>query len=78
MSINFRIRPFFGNFWKTRKVPVIDDILLFHEQEKHPTTSFDENCIDFEFQTDRNYYFNLIQTSLASQVKFVKGRGYEI
>ena len=38
------------------KVPVVDDVLSSHEREIYPTTSLDENCIEFEFQMDRNYY----------------------
>ena len=36
-----------------------------------------ENCIEFEFQTDRNYYNDFRQTYLALKLKFVRGRGYE-
>ena len=43
----------------------------------YPTTSLDENRIEFEFQTIRNYYVDLRQKYLALQLKFVKGRGYE-
>ena len=59
------------------KAPVIDDVLSSHQQEIYPTTSLDENCIEFECQTDRNYYVDLKKTYLASKLKFVKGRGYE-
>ena len=38
---------------------------------------FDENCIEFEFQTDRSYYVDLRQTYLALKLKLVRGRGYE-
>ena len=48
-----------------------------HEQETYPTTSLDENCIEFEFQTDRNYYVDLRQSFLALKLKFVKGRGFD-
>ena len=58
------------------KVPVVDDVLSSHEQEIYPTTSFDENSIEFEFQTDRNVYVDLRQTYLALKVKLVKGRGF--
>ena len=58
------------------KVPIVDNVLCSHEQEIYPTTSLDENCIEFEFQTDRNYYVNLRQSFLALKLKFVKGRGY--
>ena len=59
------------------KVPIVDDDLSSHEQESYPTTSHDENCIEFEFQTDRNYYVDLRQSFLALKLKFVKGRGYD-
>ena len=59
------------------KVPIVDDILSSHEQEIYPTTSLDENCIEFEIQTDRNYYVDLRQSFLALKLKFVKGRGYD-
>ena len=48
-----------------------------NEQEIYPTTSLHENCIEFEFQTDRNYYVDLRQSFLALKLKFVKGRGYD-
>ena len=60
-----------------RKVSVVDDVLSSHEQEIYPTTSPDENCIEFEFQTDRNYYVDLRQTYLVLKLKLVGGRGYE-
>ena len=59
------------------KVPVVDDVLSSHEQKIYPTTSVDENCIEFEFQTDRNYYVDLRQTYLALKLKLVRGGGYE-
>ena len=75
---NFRYQPFVavsGNLGG--KVPIVDDVLSSHEQETYPTTSLDENCIEFEFQTDRNYYVDLRQSFLALKLKFVKGRGYD-
>ena len=59
------------------KVPIVDDVLSSHEQEIYPTTSLDENCIEFEFQTHRNYYVDLRRSFLALKLKFVKGRGYD-
>ena len=59
------------------KVPIVDDVLSSHEQEIYRTTSLDENCIEFEFQPDRNYYVDLKQSILALKLKFVKGRGYD-
>ena len=78
MSSNFRYQTFVvvsGNLGG--KVPVVDDVLSSHEQEISPTTSLDENCIEFEFQTDRNYYVDLRQKYLAFKLKLVRGRGYE-
>ena len=60
-----------------RKVPLFDDVLSSRGQEVYPTTSLDENCIEFDFQTERNYYVDLIQTCLVLILKFVRGRGYE-
>ena len=59
------------------KVPIVDDVLSSHEQEIYPTTSLVDSCIEFEFQTDRNYYVDLRQPFLALKLKFVKGRGYD-
>ena len=41
------------------KVPIVDNVLSSHEQEIYPTISLDESCVEFEFQTDRNYYVDL-------------------
>ena len=79
MSSSFRYQPFVAVSGKLGgKVPVVDDVLSSHEQEIYPTTSLDENCIEFEFSTDRNYYVDLRQTYLALKLKLLRGRGYEI
>ena len=73
---NFRYQPFVtvsGN--PGVKVSVVDDVLSSHEHEIYPTTSLDENSIEFEFQTDRNVFVDLRQTYLALKIKLVKGRG---
>ena len=75
---NFRYQTFVavsGNL--AGKVPIVDDVLCSYEQEIFPTTSLDENCIEFEFQTDRNFYVDLRQSFLALKLKFVKRRGYD-
>ena len=79
MPNNFGYQPFVavsGNLGG--KLPVVDDILSSHEQEIYPTTSLDENCIEFNFQTDKNFYVELKQTYMALKLKFVRGRGYQI
>ena len=60
-----------------RKASVVYNVLSGHEQEIYPTTSLHENCVEFEFQTHRNYYVDLRQTYLALKLTYVKGRGYE-
>ena len=78
MSSKFRYQTFVavsGNLGG--KVPVVDDVLSSHEQEIYPKTSLDENCIEFEFQTDRKYYVELRRTYLALKLKLVRCRGYE-
>ena len=60
-----------------QKVRVVDDVLSSHAEEIYPTASLDEKCIQFEFQTDRNYYVDLRQSYLALKLTLVKGRGYE-
>ena len=74
MSSNFRYQPFVA---VSGNLGGIDDVLSSHEQEIYPTTSLDENCIEFDFQTDRNYYVELRQTYLALKLNLVRGRGYE-
>ena len=59
------------------KIPVVDDVLLSHEQEFFRTGWLDEDCIGFKFQTYRKYYFDLRQRFLALKPKLVGGRGYE-
>ena len=57
--------------------PSLDNVLSSHEQEIYPTTSLDENSIEFEFQTDRNFYVDLRQLNLALKIKRVKRRGVD-
>ena len=78
MSSEFRYQSFVAVSGNLReKVPVVDDVLSSHEQEIYPTTSLEENCIEFEFQADWNYYVNLRQTYLSLKLKLVTGRAYE-
>ena len=75
---NFRYQPFVAvSDNLSAKIPFVDDVLSSHEQQIHPTTSRNENSIEFDFQTDRNYYVDLRQSSLALKVKLVNGRGYD-
>ena len=75
---NFRYQAFVAVSWNPGvKVPVGDVVLSSHEQEIYPTTSLDENSIEFEFQTDRNVNVDLRETYLALKFKLVKGRGFD-
>ena len=58
-------------------VPFVDDVLSSYEQEIYPTSSLVENCVEFEFQMDQNFYVDLRQSFLALKLKFVKGCGYD-
>ena len=51
------------------KVPVVDDLLSSHEREIYPNTSLDENCIEFDFQTDRICQVDLRPTFLVLKKK---------
>ena len=71
----FSVQTFCGIVWRScRKVPIVDDVASSREQEIYPTTSLDENCIEFEFRTDRNYYVDLRQSFLTLKPKFVRER----
>ena len=53
------------------------DVVSSHKQKIYPTTSNDENSIEFEFQTDRNVYVDFPQTYLNLKIKLVEGRGFD-
>ena len=44
---------------------------------KHILLPHSMKTVEFEFQTDRNYYVDLRQTYLALKLKLVRGRGYK-
>ena len=70
ISNNFRYQPFVaisGNLGE--KVLVVDDVLLSHAQEICPTTSLDKNCLEFEFQTDRNYHVDFVILTLMDCIR---------
>ena len=56
ISSNFRYQPFVAVSENLgRDFPVVDDVLSSDELEIYPTISLDENWIEFESQTYRNY-----------------------
>ena len=59
------------------KVPVVEVVLSSHEQEIYHTTSLDENSIEFDIQTDRNFNVDLRRTYLALKIKLIIGRGFD-
>ena len=74
MSSIFRYQPFVAvSGILGGKVPVVDDVLSSHEQEIYPTTSLDENCIEFQLEN----YVDLRQTYFPLELILVRGRGYE-
>ena len=75
---NFRYQIFVGVSGNAGvRIPGVDNVLSSHEQEFYPTTSLDENSLEFEFQTDRNVYVDLRQTYLALKAKLVKGLRFD-
>ena len=79
MSSKFRSQTFVavsGNLGG--KVQVVADVLSSHGEKIFPTTSLDEDWIEFEFETDQNCYVDLRQTYLALKLNFVKSRDYKI
>ena len=44
------------------KDPIIDNVLTYHEYGTYSSTSFNVNCKEFDFQTDRSYYVDLRQS----------------
>ena len=60
-----------GSFWKPCRDSHCSWRCLFVPRTIIcPTTSLDENFIEIQFQTDRNYYVDLKQTYLALELKF--------
>ena len=78
MSSNFRYQISLAASWNIGgRVLLVDEVVPTHEKEICSATSFDKKCIEFEVQTDRNYYADLRQTYLALKLKLLNGRGYD-
>ena len=41
------------------RVPIVDEVLSFHEQEVYPTTSVERNSMEFETRTHWIHYIDL-------------------
>ena len=73
-----RYQQFVTIFWNPGgKLPIVANVLFSHKQVTYHPNSFDENCKQFQFQTDKNYYVDLRQTYLALKLKLVKGWSFE-
>ena len=74
LNNNFRYQPFVAVSENLGgKVSIVGDVLSSHEQKIYPTTSLDENCIEFEFQTERNFYVDLTPSFLGIEAQICQG-----
>ena len=48
-----------------------------YTQEVFPSTSLDESSIDFEFETDRNLYLDMLDTHFNLKLQLFKGRLFD-
>ena len=55
------------------KVRIINDVLSYREQDYHSSTLLHENCIEFEFESKRNYNVALRQSFLVLKLIFIRG-----
>ena len=62
-SRHFRYETFTNSFLEIfDKFPVLETIMSSYTQEVFPSTSLDESSIEFEFETDRNFYLDMRDT----------------
>ena len=54
------------------KVPVLETIMSSDTREVFPNTSLDESSIEFEFETDRNLYLDVLDTRLSLKLHLLK------
>ena len=66
-SLSHSMLDFFG------KVPILDPILWFIEQQIFPTNSLNESTIEFQLETDRNIFTDLRSTRLFIRGMVIKG-----
>ena len=59
------------------KVPVLETFISSYTQEVFPSTSTDENSIEFEFETDRNLYLDMRDTHISLKLQLFKGRLFD-
>ena len=77
-SSNFRYGAFTNSSLEIFfKVPVLETIISSYIQEVFPSTSLDESSIEFEFETDRNLFLDMLDTHLNLKLQLFKGRFFE-
>ena len=82
MSVNQRSHFRYGAFTTSSmeifdKVPVLETLILSYIQEVFPSPSLDESSIEFEFETDRNFYLETRDTHLSLKLQLFKGRLFD-
>ena len=59
------------------KVTVLETIMSSYTQEVFPSTSLDESSLEFEFETDRNVYYDMRDTLLSLKLQLFKERLFD-
>ena len=59
------------------KVPVLETIMSSYTHEVFPIFSLDESSIEFEFETDRNFYLDMHHTHFSLKLQLFKGRLFD-
>ena len=60
------------------KVPVLETVISSYTQEIFPSTSSDENSIEFEFETDRNLHLDMQDNHIRLKLHLFKGRLFDV
>ena len=82
MSVNLSSHFPYGAFTNSSleifdKVSVLETIISSYTQELFPSTSLDESSIEFEFETDRNLYFDMCDTHLSLKLQLLIRRLFD-
>ena len=59
------------------KVRDMEKIMSSYTQEVFPSTSLDGSSIEFEFETDRNFYLDMRDNHLRLKLQIFKGRLFD-
>ena len=82
MSVNLSSHFRYGAFKNSSleifdKIPVLETIISSYIPEVIPSTSLDESSIEFEFETNRSLYLDMLDTHLSLKLQLIKGRLFE-